>query len=54
MLNDLRTKYIPSTYRIRPNMYKLVKLLTSTNETTVRNLGIFINKAFVIRNNDLL
>ena len=54
MLNDLRTKYIPSTYRTRPSMYKLMKLFTCTNENTVGNLSIFINKAFVIRNNDLL
>ena len=49
MLNDLRTKYIPSTHRTRPNMFKLIKLLTYTIENTARNLGIFINKAVVIR-----
>ena len=54
MLEDLRTKYIPSTHRTRPNMYKLIKLFDCTNENTVGNLSIFINKAFVIRNNDLL
>ena len=54
MLEDLRTKYIPSTYRTRPNMYKLIISFDCKNENTVRNLSIFINKAFVIRNNDLL
>ena len=54
MLEDLITKYIPSTYRTRPNMYKLINLFDCTNENTVRNLSIFINKAFVIRNNDFL
>jgi len=54
ILEDLRTKYIPSTYRTRPNMYKLIKIFDCTNKNTVGNLSIFINKAFVIRNNDLL
>ena len=54
MLDDPRTKYIPSTYRTRPNMYKVMKSFTCTNENTVRNHGIFINKTFVISNNILL
>ena len=53
MLNDLRTKYIPSTYRTRPIMYTLINLFTCTNKNTVGNIGIFINKVFVILNNDL-
>ena len=54
MLIDPRNKYIPSTYRTKLNMYKVMKSFTCSNENTVRNHGIFINKAFVIRNNDLL
>ena len=48
--NDLRKKYIPKKYWLRPNMYKFVELLSSTNKCLVRKLGNFVDNAFKVRN----
>ena len=34
-------------------MYKFVNLITSDNTSTIRNLAIYVYKAFKIRNNEM-
>jgi len=47
---DLRCKYIPVYYRLRPNMFKFIELLRTVNTYTLTRLSTFIFKAFEIRN----
>ena len=47
---DLRCKYIPAFYRLRPNMFKFIELLRTVNTYTLTRLSTFIFKAFEIRN----
>ena len=51
LFNDLRLVYIPRYYRVRPNMQKFVELLMSERQTLVRNLSVYVYKAFALRNN---
>lgn len=44
--NDLRVNYVCRYYRTRPSMLKLISLFHSDRKTYIRNLGIFIFKAF--------
>ena len=53
LFNDLRAKYLPRYFWIRPNMYKFVELLNSDNVNHIRNLGIYTYHAFNLRT-DLL
>ncbi len=46
MYTELRRIYIHSFYLKKPSMFKLVELVSSSNRKTIRNLGIFITKAF--------
>ncbi len=46
LYNGLRLKYIDTVYRQHPSMFKALDLITSTNETKIRNIGTFIDKAF--------
>ena len=46
----LRQQYIPTYYCRRPNMVKFVELLTTENILVIKKLGIFIFKAFELRN----
>ena len=47
---DLRQQCIRKYYRERPNMFKLVQLLTeSENKKYILNLGMYIEKAMYIR-----
>jgi hypothetical protein len=50
MYIDIRKKYIARKYWIRPSMYKFVDFMNSENKNILKNLGIYINKAFIIRN----
>lgn len=50
---DLRKLYIDKYYLIRPSMFKLIELLTTNRKKQIRNLGIFIYKAFEERNKQL-
>ena len=52
--NDLRRKYIKPYYYIRPNMFKFVDLIQSTSLAIVKNLALFVYKAFKERNNYVL
>ena len=49
--NDLRRKYIRPSFYVRPNMFKFLELLQSTNVSIVKNLALFVYKAFKERNN---
>ena len=51
--SDIRKVYINKHYVNRPNMYKMVELLNTTNKKRLRNLSIFIFKAFELRKNVL-
>ena len=47
---DLRCKYIPVYYRLRPYMFIFIELLRTENNYTLTCLNTFICKAFEIRN----
>ena len=47
--NNLRNIYIPSYYRRRQNMLKLVKLFKSESKKTQINLSFYVFKAFYVR-----
>ena len=49
---DLRAMYIKRYYWVRPNVPKLITLLTSENVNECRKLGKFIKKAFEIKNSN--
>ena len=49
MYKELRKRYIPEYYYKRPNMLKLSELFKTKNERILRNLGLYVRKAFVIR-----
>ena len=46
---ELRKKYIPRYYWIRPNMSKFVDLMKNTAENTIRNVSMFVYHAFQIK-----
>ena len=48
---DIRKLYINSYYFKRPNMFKMVELFNTTNKKQLRNLSVYIYKAFEIRRN---
>jgi hypothetical protein len=48
-LSDIRRKFIPSKYYQRPCAFKLSLLMSSTKENDLRNLSIFLYKAFKFR-----
>lgn len=50
---DLRKLYIDKYYLMRPSMFKLIELLTTNRKKQIRNLGIFIYKAFEERNKQM-
>ena len=50
---DLRKKYIDAYFWKNPSMFKFIDLVMSTDETTVRKLGLFLTKAFVIKKNTI-
>ena len=45
LFTDIRNRYIPIFYRNHPVMYKSI-----TYENIIRNLGVFIQKAFELKN----
>ena len=47
---DLRRNYIPSYYRIRPNMFKCIELINTSNPKQINQLATYIYKAFEARN----
>ena len=53
LYSDLRRNLIHRKYWIRPNMEKFISLINSTNRSEIRKLGLFIYKAFDIRNDNV-
>ena len=45
-LENIRTKYIPKYFCVKPNFYKYAKLLSIKNKTKMLNLGKFIHHGF--------
>ena len=53
LYDDLRKLYIKTYYWRHPNMYKFVQLMTTENKTILQRLGMFLEKAFKVRANEL-
>ncbi|XP_067668393.1 uncharacterized protein [Haliotis asinina] len=51
--NALRLKYLPCIYQKQPNYYKFKSLLSTNNETTLRNLCKYIYHAYKSRTTKL-
>ena len=51
---DLREEYFPSDYIEQPRLFKLILLMSSTNETVVKQVCIFVYKAFKRRSSYLV
>ena len=49
LYNEIRRKYIPMYFRCRPSMDKFVELITTEDEILLRQLSVYIHKAFLIR-----
>lgn len=54
LFKDLRKRYINKYYWGRPNMPKFIELFTTENSKVLTNLGIFVQKAFKLRNEIVL
>lgn len=50
LYTEIRKAYIPKYFWQRPNMYKFIELVTSQREKLILNFGIYIYKAFKVRN----
>ena len=51
---DLRKRYLHKYYWRRPNMPKFIELLSTEHVKTLKNLSVFIDKAFKLRKNAAL
>ena len=51
--NTIRKLYIPKYYRKCSNILKMYELINAGNNKVLKNLSIFINKAFELRNNTI-
>ena len=51
---ELRKRYIAKYIWVRPNMLKFTQLFSSNVKKTLRNLGVFIEKAFILRKESLM
>jgi len=47
--STIRETYLSRYYRVRPNMYKTVELLSSDKVKLLRNLAVYVYKAFELR-----
>jgi len=53
LYNEIRRKYIPMCFRCRPSMLKFVELITTEDEILLRQLCVYIHKAFLIRTENI-
>ena len=53
VLGDIRKKFIPRKYYTRPCLFKLSLLMSSEKENIVRNVAIYLYRAFQLRENIL-
>ena len=51
--SEIRKELLPRYYWSRPNMYKFIELMNIRNKRTVKQLSIFVDRAFTIRNTAL-
>ena len=49
MLSDLREQFIPAKFHKFPSLFRFSLLLASNNENIVRNLSVYLYKAFKLR-----
>ncbi len=49
LYDSVRGNYIKQYYRHRPNMFKTVELITNDNCEILRNLAVYVSKAFELR-----
>ena len=49
LYDSLRGKYLKQYSCHRPNMFKTVELITNDNHEILRNLAVYVNKAFEVR-----
>ena len=50
LFTDIRNRYIPIFFRNHLSTYTLIPLINNENKNIIRNLGVFIQKAFELRN----
>jgi hypothetical protein len=53
LYSDLRKLFIPNYYVNRPNMQKFIELMNSENRRIMKNLSMYIEKAFALRASEL-
>jgi len=53
LYNKIRRKYIPMYFRCRPSMNKFVEIITSEYEHLLRQLSVYIHKAFLKRTKNI-
>jgi len=51
LYKDLRKKYVYKYYWKNTNMLKFIELITSENETVIKQLSMFVNKSFDLKIN---
>ena len=51
LYTDIRKKYVKKYYWKNPNILKFIELLKTENKSIIKNVSMFIHKAFEIRNN---
>ena len=49
VLEELRNQFIPFKYRKHPSLFRLILLMSTTHEFTVKQFAIFLYKAFNLR-----
>ena len=50
LFTDIRNRYIPIFSRKHPSVYTLMTLINNENKNIIRNLAVFIQEAFELRN----
>jgi len=50
LFTEIRNRYIPIFSRKHPSVYTLMTLINNENKNIIRNLAVFIQEAFELRN----
>ena len=53
LFNNLRKNYVPKFYRVNPSMHKFIELWSSGNSEVIKNMSVYVYKAFECRSSDL-
>ena len=51
LYNELRTQYLSRYFMVRPSMYELTELFETEVKMRIKNLSMYIFKAFQLRQN---